>query len=81
MFVPEYSYTVTEHDPARPWIVRGNQRRTITLDDGVSFFEWAHRQCPGTRWSVELDPWQLARGGSGSTKPSNMPDAGPPAQP
>jgi hypothetical protein len=23
MFVPTYNFTLTEHDPERPWIVRG----------------------------------------------------------
>ena len=32
----------------------------VTLDDGVSFFKWAHEHWPAPRWSVELDPWQLS---------------------
>lgn len=35
------------------------EHRTATLYEGVSFFEWAHQQWPGPRWSVEPDPWQL----------------------
>jgi hypothetical protein len=62
VFVPHYGYTVTEHDPERPWIVVGREHRTITLDDGVSFFDWAHDHWPSPRWEVELDPWQLSPG-------------------
>ena len=59
MFVPEYGFTVTEHDVDRPWIVLGSEHRTVSLEDGVAFFAWAHGQWPAPRWSVELDPWQL----------------------
>jgi hypothetical protein len=58
---PEYGYTLTEYDPERPWIVIRQEHRTITLDDGLNFFEWAHEQWPATAWTAELDPWQLAR--------------------
>jgi hypothetical protein len=62
MFVPEYSFTVTEHDPDRPWIVHQSEHRTVNLSDDVSFFDWAHTQWPAPRWNVELDPWQLGTG-------------------
>jgi hypothetical protein len=62
MFVCEYGFTVTEHDPERPWIVLARAHRTITLDDEASFFEWAAENWPAPRWTVELDPWQLAPG-------------------
>lgn len=61
MFVREYSFTITEHDADRPWIVVSSQRRMIKLPDGRDFFTWAHEQWPAPRWSVQLDPWQLAR--------------------
>ena len=57
--LPAYSFTLTEHDPAKPWIVCGQERHTIALDDGVNFFEWAREHWPAPRWSVELDPSQL----------------------
>jgi hypothetical protein len=58
--MPEYSFTVTEHDPARPWIVIGRERQTVELDAGdEGFFVWAHEQFPAPRWTVQLDPWQL----------------------
>jgi hypothetical protein len=58
--VPEYAFTVTEHDPARPWIVLGQDHRSVMLDDGASFFEWAAERWPKPRWTVEVDPWQLS---------------------
>jgi hypothetical protein len=57
--VPEYAFTVNEHDAARPWIVVGQGRHTVTLERGVNFFDWAHERWPSPRWTVELDPWQL----------------------
>jgi hypothetical protein len=56
--VPSYSFELTEHDPERPWIVLRQEHRTITLDDGVSFFAWAREVWPDGRYSVQLDPWQ-----------------------
>jgi len=56
----EYAFTITEHDPDRPWIVLASEHRTITLPDDLDFFTWAHQQWPAPCWSVELDPWQLA---------------------
>jgi hypothetical protein len=60
-FVPGYGYMLTEHDPSKPWLVLGREHRTVTLDDGANFFEWAHREWPAPRWSVEIDPGQLSR--------------------
>ena len=61
MFVlPEFRYTVTEHDPDKPWLIRGSSHGTVTLEDGASFFEWAAEHWPAPRWSVGLDPYQLA---------------------
>jgi hypothetical protein len=60
MFVPAYGFTLTDHDPNRPWIVLSREHRTVTLEDGVAFFEWAHERWPSPRWTVELDPWQLS---------------------
>ena len=57
----QYEFTLTEHDAARPWIVVRQEHRTVTLDAGLNFFEWAHSQWPAPRWTVELDKWELAR--------------------
>jgi uncharacterized protein involved in type VI secretion and phage assembly len=37
MFVPEYRFTLTEHDQERPWIVVSTEHRTIELPDGSDF--------------------------------------------
>ena len=29
VFVREYSFTVTEHDPAKPWLIVGREHRTV----------------------------------------------------
>jgi hypothetical protein len=57
--VPEWSYTVTEHDPEQPWLVIGREPHAVTLDADENFFVWAHERWPEPRWSVELDPFQL----------------------
>lgn len=62
MFVREYGFTVTEHDPEKPWFVVGQEHRTVRLDDDAAFSEWAHRNWPEPRYSVQLDPWQLGVG-------------------
>jgi hypothetical protein len=58
--MPDYCFTVIEHDQDRPWIVLASERRMIELADGLDFFAWAHEQWPAPRWSVELEPGQLA---------------------
>jgi hypothetical protein len=55
-----FTYTLTEHDPAKPWLIVGQEHRTVELDDGVDFFAWAGEQWPAPRRSVQLDPRQLA---------------------
>jgi hypothetical protein len=59
VFVPEYGFTLTEHDPTRPWIVVGQEHRTVTLDalDFFACFAWARERWPFPRWTVQLDPW------------------------
>jgi hypothetical protein len=61
-----YGFTVTEHDSARPWIVVGREHRKVELGDGMGFFDWARERWPEPRWSIELDPWQLAPDWSGN---------------
>ena len=58
--MPEYTYTVTEHNPEKPWLVLGRSQGTVTLPDDASFFQWAAENWPAPQWSVELDPWQLS---------------------
>jgi hypothetical protein len=57
--VRSYGFTITEHDPDRPWIVLGVQRQTAELDESVDFYTWAHERWAGSRFTVQLDPWQL----------------------
>jgi hypothetical protein len=67
--VPEYSFTVWEHDLDKPWVVVSQEHRTVTLDDGMSFSAWAAEQWPEPRWKVELDPWQDSPAWVGSGAP------------
>ena len=61
MFVRSFSFTVTEHDSARPWLVTGVEHRTAELEDDVSFCAWAAERWPAKRFTVQLDPWELSR--------------------
>ena len=56
----EFVYTVIEYDPEKPWLALGMQQRTVELEDGASFFEWAHRCWPAPRYAVQLAPWHLS---------------------
>ncbi len=60
-FVRSFSFTVTGHDPDRPWIVTGAEQRTVELEDEVDFFAWAAERWPAERFTVQLDPWELSR--------------------
>ena len=33
----EYGFTLTEHDPDRPWMVLASEHQTIKLPDGLEF--------------------------------------------
>jgi hypothetical protein len=68
--VPKFSFTITEHDPEKPWLVLGQEHGTATLPDVPAFFAWARERWPEPRWSIELEPWQLAPG-------SSVPGSGP----
>jgi hypothetical protein len=58
--MPEFSFTILEHDPDRPSQVVGQAiRRTVRLDADEHFFVWARERWPEPRWSIELDPYQL----------------------
>jgi len=56
----EFGFTITEHDPDRPWMVLSSEHRTIKLPDGMDFLTWAREQWPAPRWSVQADPWELS---------------------
>lgn len=55
MFV-QLHFTLTERDPARPWIVRSIERSTIELEKRSDFDGWARQQWPREEFSAELDP-------------------------
>jgi hypothetical protein len=38
----------------------GREHLTVELEDGAAFYEWAQQAWPRERFTVELDPWQLA---------------------
>jgi hypothetical protein len=48
---------VFRHDPARPWVIVGSERRTIELEDHVVFTDWARDAYPRARFTVQLDAW------------------------
>jgi hypothetical protein len=62
MFVSKLGFTLTEHNPDKPWIVVGRQHCTVELDEGQNFFEWARDRWPAPRRTVELDPWAPSLG-------------------
>jgi hypothetical protein len=59
--VRRYSYTVTEHDAQKPWLVVGQARHLIELDEDMNFFSWAHTQWPRPRFEVQLTPGSSQR--------------------
>jgi hypothetical protein len=54
-----YTFSVTEHDPERPWIVLGTGRHSVELEDGAEFFAWAAERWPRERFTVQLDSYCL----------------------
>jgi hypothetical protein len=55
--VRSYGFTVFTHDPDRPWVILGSERRTIELDDHVVFSDWATNAYPRDRFTVQIDAW------------------------
>jgi hypothetical protein len=59
----QYRFQVSEHDPARPWIVVGEiQYQTVSLEDEVNFYDWSSQRWPSPRYKVELRPWSGSPG-------------------
>jgi hypothetical protein len=51
-----YSFTITEYDPGKPWVVRSTGRSSVELPEGDDFAAWARETYPDrNRWKVELD--------------------------
>ena len=59
-----YSFTVAEHDPAKPWLVVWTERRTVKLENDQDFHRWADERWPRSRLTVQLDPrleaWRMS---------------------
>jgi hypothetical protein len=51
---------LTEHDPEKPWLVRGISHDTVKLENDASFFGWA------------AEHWRLRGGVSSSTRISSL---------
>lgn len=54
----DYGYTLSEHDPGKPWLIIRREHRTVTLEDDEQFYRWASKEWPAQNYTVELDPWQ-----------------------
>lgn len=55
--MPEFRFTVFEHDPQRPWIVLGpTQHLTVELKRADDFAAWAAQHWSRDRFTAELDP-------------------------
>lgn len=48
--MPEFSFTLWEKDPDRPWIVLGEERHTATLGSPAEFFAWTQERWPSDRF-------------------------------
>ena len=62
MFVPVYSFTITEYDPEQPWLVVSTGRESVELAEGEIFYDWALTKWPRPHFRVRLDapplsPW------------------------
>jgi hypothetical protein len=60
--VAAYSFTITEYDPSKPWIVVATSRDSIELGDDQHFYNWANERWPRPKFGVKLDtpplkPW------------------------
>ena len=55
-FVRLVSFSVTEHDPRKPWLVLGTTQHTAQLDEETDFFSWAAERWPANRFTVQLAP-------------------------
>lgn len=47
-------YLVTEHDPARPWVVIATGRHTVEIDP-AAFWAWALKRWPEPRYGVRIE--------------------------
>lgn len=61
MFVREYGYQLTKHDPDRPWVVVRSEHLKVKLADDQPSYEWARQRWPGAQFTITLDPLELSR--------------------
>jgi hypothetical protein len=59
--MPDYGYTLSSHDPERPWLVVSIEHRPSRSTKGVDFRQWARDNYSEPRWRVEADPWQFGK--------------------
>ena len=45
----------------KPLLITSREHLTASLDDGLSFFDWAASKWPRDRFTVDLDPWELTK--------------------
>jgi hypothetical protein len=65
MFVPVLQFSVSEHDPSKPWLVIETTRHTAELENETDFFAWTAERWPADRYTVQAAPWQLGPSGAG----------------
>ena len=60
--MPVYSFTITEYDAEKPWLVLSTGRDSVELVAGEDFYAWALTEWPRPRYRVGLDAPPLRRG-------------------
>ena len=50
-----YSFTLTEYERGKPWLIRATGRQSVQLPDDQDFYTWALEQWPADRYRVALD--------------------------
>jgi hypothetical protein len=53
--MPVFSFTLTEYQPDKPWLIVSIGRDSVELEDGENFYDWAQEHYPNSRYRVELD--------------------------
>ena len=54
-----WTYTLTEHEPDKPWLVVSVRRgMTVELEDHADFFEWSQQQWSSDCYLVELEAYR-----------------------
>jgi hypothetical protein len=61
VFVPVYSFTITQYDSEKPWLVLSTGRDSVELPEGEVFHDWALTRWPRPHYRVRLDTPPLTR--------------------